>query len=111
MANLLEVNVDGTTVYIEAESRYGSEGTTTSKEAIEKAQEAFERAQDTVASVSSSMVRAIKKLDKAVTPNEFQIEFALKFTAEGKAVLTKVGGEATLTITMTYKHDKDEEAK
>jgi hypothetical protein len=41
-----------------------------------------------------------------VTPDEFTLEFAIKFTAEGNALVAKASAEANLKITMKYVHVK-----
>lgn len=107
MTKELEVNVDGTTILIEPEPVYGSQKTSATSKAIEQTGDALEKAKETVIVVAKSMVGALKNLDKTITPDEFTMEFGLKFNAEGNAVVTKVGAEATLKITMKYVHTKE----
>jgi len=106
MSQLLEVAIDGETILIEAEPTFGSEQTTSADQALMKTQEAFERAKITVTSIAKSMAGSIKKLDDAVTPDQFELEFAIKFGAEGQAILASTSAEASLKITMTYEHKK-----
>ena len=106
MSRLLEVNIDGETILIEAESIYGSEETTSADQTLARTQQAFERAKVTVTSIAKSMASSIKKLDEAVTPDQFELEFAIKFGAEGQAILASTSAEASLKITMTYEHKK-----
>lgn len=106
MARLLPTVIDGETVYIEIEGTYGSEETTSADEALEKAKDAFERAKVTIISVAKSMVSVIQTIDEAVTPDEFGLEFGVKFNAEGQAFLAKAGMEASLNVVITYKLKK-----
>ena len=107
MPQLLPVTIDGETIYIEAEPAYGSEETGAAvDEALDRAAEAFVGAQTTVTSVAKGMVGAIQRLDQASTPHAFTLEFSIKFTAEGTAIVARAGAEANLKITMPYTRDK-----
>lgn len=108
MSTLLKTIVEGETVYIEAEPSYGSEQTGFPREVLEeKAKEAFEQAKTTITCVTKSMITAIRSMEKAVTPDEFALEFSIKFSADGQAIIARTSVEANLTVTMTYKHKKD----
>lgn len=102
MSNLLAVDVDGETIYIEVEEEYGSEDTTNVNEALDKAKDAFEHAKTTITSVSKSVVKAIKKMDEALTPDEFMLEFGIKFSADGTVFVASAGVEAHLKVSMAY---------
>jgi hypothetical protein len=106
MSTILSTNVDGHTVYIEAEALYGSEETTSAGETLEKAHDAFEQAKTTITSVTKSMVSAIQMMEQSVMPDEFGLEFGIKFNAEGQAIVVKAGMEASLHVTITYKGNK-----
>jgi len=111
MPDLLPVTIDGHTIYIETESTYGSEDTTSVEETVQRAGDAFVRAQATVTAVAKGMVEAVRRLDRASTPDEFTMEIAIKFNAEGTAILARAGAEANLRITMKYTRDKDTTTK
>ena len=102
MAELLVATVDNHPIYIEAEPTYGSEQTTSLDEAVERAGDALEQARTTIVSVATSMVGAVTDLANATQPNEFTLEFAIKFNAEGRAIVAKASAEANLKITMKY---------
>lgn len=103
----LKVNIGGEVVYFEVEPTFGSEKTSAMSTALERAEDAFERAKKTVTSIASSMVSDLQKLDQKITPDEFTLEFAIKFTAEGNVMVTKVGNEANFKISMKYNHNKN----
>jgi hypothetical protein len=104
MSNLIPVIIDDQTIYVEVERTYGSEETTSLDEVRHKVEDAFEHAKTTITSVAKSMAGSIRSLDQALAPHEFVIEFAIKFNAEGQAILAKAGAEASLKITLNYKH-------
>jgi hypothetical protein len=97
-----KVLIDGEPVYIEMERSLGEEHT--SGGTVEKIENSFEQAKQTIISLSTSMVQAIKDVDAALTPNEFTLEFGVKFKMDGTVVVAAVSSEATLTVKMVYQH-------
>jgi hypothetical protein len=104
MSQVVPLTVDGREILVEVEQRYGSEETTSFGEVLENTRDAFEQARDMITAVAANMIGAIRAMDKALAPDEFNLEFAVKFNAEGNAVLAKAGAEANIQITMAYKH-------
>lgn len=118
MAEIVTAYVDGQAVLIEVSAEpttsstrtYGSEKVGSSIEkATDTVVDALDSTQDTILSIARKLVGAIKAADEAVTPHEFELEFSIKINAEGKAIIAKVGGEASLRVKMTYYHKKDKE--
>lgn len=105
MSEAIPVKVGDTTVFIEMEEAYGTE-LTSAEQVLRGAEDAFNRAKETILTVSSNIVEGIKKLDNAVTPSQFTLEFGVKFRVDGTVMLASAGTEATLKVTMIYKHDK-----
>jgi Trypsin-co-occurring domain 1 len=103
MSKVLATSVNGETVYIEVEGAYGSEETAAVGETLEKARDAFEQAKTTIVNVTKSMISAIQTLERETAPDQFELKFGVKFSAEGQAILVKAGLEATLDVTITYK--------
>ena len=104
MAEILPVNIENEIIYIEAEPTFGSEETSVSS--IQQLTSAFDRARETAVKVTGSMVSAIRAMEDALTPDEFALEFGIKFKADGNVVVASVGTEATLNIKMTYRNNK-----
>ena len=105
MAEIISVPINNGIILIEAESS-GTENVSAFDKAINGTEKTLERAQQTITSMAESMMGAIKKLDKAVTPDQFVMSFSIKFNAEGQAVIAKASAESSLQITMTYNHTK-----
>jgi hypothetical protein len=103
MSQVVPLKVHGQEIFVEVEQRYGSEETTSLGEVISQTRNAFEQARDTVTTIAANMIGAVREMDKALAPDEFNLEFAIKFTAEGNAVLAKAGAETNLQVTMVYK--------
>lgn len=117
---VIATNVEGVTIYLAtvpvevkneiplAQQPTSTFQTTGAKENIEKvivnAEFALEQAKDTIVALSKSMVSAIRRVDHAITPDEFQLEFAISFGAEGQALVAKATAEAALKVTMIYRH-------
>ena len=106
---ILQVDIEGEPILIEVNSAYGSQPTTSVQNSVEKVGDAFEQAKGTIIHVSSSMVKAVRRLDQAVTPHEFTMEFGIKFTAEGTVMLASATAECNIKVTMKYIHDKKRE--
>src|SRR5262245_40606536 len=102
MAEVVPVTIDDDTIYIEMEPAFGSEET--SAGALQQLTSAFDRARETAVSVTGSMISAIRSMEEALTPDEFALEFGIKFKADGKVVVASVGTEATLNVKMTYRN-------
>jgi hypothetical protein len=98
------VQVGETTVYIEMSSGSGAGEEHTSGGAIGRVQDSFERAKQTIVNLSSEMVRAVRSIDQALTPNEFTLEFGVKFTIDGNVVIAALSSEATLNVKLVYQH-------
>jgi hypothetical protein len=87
-------------------------GTEQTSGKLEKAQEAvadaFDRAQSAIVAVAESTVQTIGQLGKrSVHPDEMQVTFGLKFSAQGNVIVAGAAGEATLEVALTYRRAPD----
>lgn len=105
----LSVQINGQEVLIETDPGYGSEYTGVD-DVVEQAQDAFERAKTTIANVSKSMASTVRNLHGDNRPDEFSLEFGIKFKTDSSVVIASAGAEATLTVKMLYKHPPGSEA-
>jgi hypothetical protein len=103
MEHIVEVQINGEPVYFEVEAE---DGWGKASDTVEKVSGSFEKALDKIQAVISSTVERVRKFDQDIAPDEFQMEFGVKLSADLGAVITKVSGEAQLSITVTYKHSK-----
>lgn len=65
---------------------------------IAEAQQTFEDAIDKIKPVISSLSAKLKDL----SPEEMQVKFGVKLSAEAGAILTSVGGEVNFEITVKW---------
>lgn len=73
----------------------------------EKSGEALDRAMSTI----HQMARRVSAL-RAALPDEFtqvELEFGIKLDAEAGALLSKVGGEASINVTLTWERSDAED--
>lgn len=106
----LPIDINGTTVHVEVEATQivGSQPTSGGiNRVLKEAPDAFAQAQQTVKSIAVGMVSSIREIHKKMAPEVFELEIALKFTAEGNAVLTKIGGEAQILVHLTYRQTEE----
>jgi len=108
MTNILVSLVDGQPVLIEVDETRVTRSIAGDVIApVGKVADALDSAKDTILRVAKKMVTAVRETDQAITPDEFELTFSLKFTTEGQAVIAKVGGEASFSVKMTYRHKTD----
>lgn len=105
----LSVQINGQEVLIEVDPGYGSEYTGVD-EVVEQAQDAFERAKITIANVSKSMAGTVRNLHESTRPDEFSLEFGIKFKTDSSVLIASAGAEATLKVKMLYKHSPSQPA-
>jgi len=90
-------------------------GTEPTSGRLDKAQEAvadaFERAQAAIVAVAESTVATIGRLgERAARPDEMQVKFGLKFSAQGNVIVAGAAGEATLEVALIYRRAAGETA-
>ena len=71
---------------------------------VEKSRLAMEHAMTTVRRMARKTMKTIEAIPVSERPTTFEVEFGIKMNAEGNALVTKAGGEATINITMTWEH-------
>ena len=71
---------------------------------VEKSKEAMEHAMKTVRGMAKKTMKTIQAIPVSERPTTFEVQFGLKLNAEGNALVTKAGGEASLNVTMTWEH-------
>jgi hypothetical protein len=76
------------------------------KEKLTESLDAFEKALEVITAVAEGTVNKIKQFDQNIAPDEFELQFGIKLSAEYGAVLAATSGEAQLSVKMTYKHEK-----
>lgn len=74
------------------------------KDLAEKSREAMDKAMKTVRGMAKKTMKTIKEIPISERPSSISVSFGLKLYAEGSAVVSKAGMEATLNVTMTWEH-------
>lgn len=106
---LLPVRVGGVDLMIEAVPAAGSESTSRLEDVGGRALDAFDRARDAVVAVATSTAETIHRLhDLVVQPEEVEVEFGVKFSAQGGIIVAGVSGEATLLVRLKYQASSTE---
>lgn len=103
-SRLLPVRAGDVDLMIETVPAVGSESTSRLVDgAGERVLDAFDRARDAVVAIATSTAEAIDRLHgRAVHPEQVEVEFGLKFSAQGGIVVAGASGEATLVVKVTY---------
>jgi hypothetical protein len=102
---LLPATVGGVQVLVEAEVPPGTELTASRAELAERAQDSFARAQAVIVAVAEETVTTMGELmARAAAPDQIEVTFGLKFSAEGGVIFAKAGGEVSLQVKLAYAH-------
>jgi hypothetical protein len=105
MSDTILVKLGDTYLHVEVErDNYGSQETSNLDRTLNAAEQSFDTVKQIITNLAGELVGAIKSMDTHLTPDEFSIEFSIKFGAEGQVILTKIGAEAQITVKMTHKH-------
>lgn len=92
---------------VEVTSVVGSEQTSKLGKAQEAVADAYGRAQEAIIAVASSTVDVVAAMGaRAVRPDQLEIKFGLKFSAQGNVLLAGASGEATLEVKLVYNIDR-----
>lgn len=73
-------------------------------EFIEKSKEAIERSMKTVQRMAKKAVKTIQAIPVSERPSNVEFQFGIKMSGEAGAVISKVGAEAAIIVTMTWEH-------
>ena len=102
---LIPVRVGDIEIEVEAVPVAGTEATSGRAErAAGSVLGAFGRAQDAIIEVARSTAQMIEKAGAAARPDRVEVEFGLKFSASGGVIMAGIAGEASLKVTLTWKH-------
>jgi hypothetical protein len=104
MADLVEFKLeDGSSVLIETESVSGRPVTRGGRatEMISTAEDTFEQALGRMGPTSAVIIERFREM--AQQPDEIEIEFGVKISAEAGAIIAKTSGEANFRIAVRWK--------
>jgi hypothetical protein len=100
---VMPVRVGDVELLVEVSPVVGSEPTSKLDRAQDAVADAYERAQAAIVAVASSTVDVIGAMGtRAVRPEQVEVTFGLKFSAQGNVVLAGASGEATLEVKLVY---------
>jgi NTP-dependent ternary system trypsin peptidase co-occuring protein len=96
---------DGTTILVEVdEPEDGIVKASRGGEIVAKAQQTFENAMEKVKPAASAIINKLRGLSDA--PDEVEVQFGLKMSAEAGAIVAAVGMEANYTVTLKWKKEE-----
>jgi NTP-dependent ternary system trypsin peptidase co-occuring protein len=99
----IPVRVGAVELLVETTPVAGSQPTSKLGDAAENVKDAFVRAQGAILEVATSTVDVIQAAaERAAAPTSVEVEFGLKFSAQGNVIVAGAAGEATLKVKLTY---------
>ena len=99
----IPVLIEGEEIYIEVADAYGAQKTGVANRVVEGTEQAFDRAMKTIGRVSRQLVATLGNLKEESRPQEFSLEFGVKFKLDGTVAIASTSGEASLVVKMLYK--------
>lgn len=111
---LIEINIDNNTkIYIETidytildDEDSLMVPVASEEKIIKKAKDYLENSMQQIKNFSNSVAKSIKDLD--ICPDEFEMEFAVKFAADAGIIISSIGTEANLTVKMKWNKTKED---
>ncbi len=70
----------------------------------EKSAEAIDRAMGTIRAMAAKVMDSVKQIKVSERPTKVEVQFGIKLTAEGDALVAKVGAEAAVCVTLAWEH-------
>ncbi len=101
----LLVEVDEPKRYAETITRGGVVKAARPGEVADKAQDTFEDALDKIKPAAQAIIDKLRALSDA--PDEIDVEFGIKLSAEAGAFIASAGVEANYTVTLTWKQSHE----
>ena len=99
---------DGGSILVEVEDAGGMgvvrEAARGGRDVPEKARQTFEAALDKIRPAAASIIKKLRGLHDP--PDEIEVEFGLKMSAEAGAVVASGGVEANYTVKLTWKRER-----
>ena len=100
----VKVDVDGVSLMFEVEQLAGSQNTSRVGRAKDAVLGSIEQAQQAIVAIASTTVATVRELGaRTVEPDEAEVKFGIKFTAEGSVLVANAAGEASLEVTLRYR--------
>ena len=83
---------------------------TLSKDIEQKSAEALNCAMNTIHQMATYIVATMNSVSENNRPSKVKSKFGLKLTNEGNALITKIGMEANINVTLTWELKKENSA-
>ena len=69
-----------------------------------KSAEAIDAAMNTVHAMAAKVTATMQNINVSERPNKVSVEFGIKMTAEGNAMVAKAGVEGAIKVTLSWEH-------
>jgi hypothetical protein len=93
----------GGSIWVEVETVPGAPSRGVVENAITAAVPTFEAALENIRPIANTIIAKLKNLTS--NPDQIQVEFGLKLTAQAGAILASASGEANFKVALTWKRE------
>jgi hypothetical protein len=94
-----QLEIGGTIVSVEVEP---ADGRRQASGLSDEAMVTFQHAQEMIQGLATGFHESVSRLATSMKPNEIELQFGLKLTAEAGWLVSKVGGEAGFEIKLKW---------
>jgi len=111
MLNIIQITLDSETkLFVETVNIKNDDGgafehVSNRSRIIEKTKSFIDESMGQISAFASSISSSIKNSN--ASPDEVEVEFAVKFSADAGVIITSVGSEANISIKMKWNKSKD----
>lgn len=99
----IPVRIGDVEVLVETTPVAGTQPTSRASDATDRVIDAFDRAKATILEVAASTAGLIEETARrGARPDQLQVEFGLKFSAQGNIIVAGATAEAALVVRLTY---------
>lgn len=105
VGRVMPVRVGTVELLVETVPVAGSEQTSGRRldEAGRRVVDAFDRAEEAIVEIAGKLAGTVAELGRRSTrPEQVQVQFGLKFTAQGNVIVAGASAEASLQVTISY---------
>jgi 1-deoxy-D-xylulose 5-phosphate reductoisomerase len=102
-SRVIPIRIGETELLVETTTVGGTEPTSRLRDATERAVDAFMQAQIAIVDIACATMQSIERMSAlAARPDSLEVEFALKFSAQGNVIVASGSGEAALKVKLRY---------
>jgi hypothetical protein len=100
---LLPVDLNGVSIFVEAAPIGGTEPTSGRGRGVDRVSDMLSNAQTVIEEMAVSVMETGRRIcSRATNPDQLEIQFGLKFAAQGSIIMASASTEASLVVKIVF---------